>query len=171
MLSDIYQTILSENSAKLYAQMKDAGWIITHSDNGSQNTHPDDATQWQVTTYADDGWPDSVTIRVPALKNRTIDKILALIAKKQSLDAVFVNLSKYVNAVFDFKTLDAYPSSYGIGVVAIHNKNLGSEIAKIESKLNELGIVYSTDRSEAGWIYRFKVSKNAHNMNILKNLK
>lgn len=42
---------------------------------------------------------------------------------------------------------------------------------EVESKLNELGIKFRNEFSDAAWVYRFIISKDSENMKILESLK
>lgn len=62
-----------------------------------------------------------------------------------------------------------YPTTYGIGIWVIFNWNAKDDIERVTKILDERGIEYYNEYSEAGWVYRYKVSKRAEN--ILKAAK
>lgn len=57
-----------------------------------------------------------------------------------------------------------YPTTYGIGVWAIFNWNLEECKERVAKILDERGVDYSNEFSEAGWVYRFKISQRAGNL-------
>lgn len=62
------------------------------------------------------------------------------------------------------QNIPVYPTTYGIGVDAFYNREMSKEIKMVEDKLNELGIEYRNEFSEAGYVYRFVISKKDLNL-------
>lgn len=62
------------------------------------------------------------------------------------------------------KTFSVYPTTYGIGIWVIYNWNSDEHIVKVANILKENGVEFYNEYSEAGWVYRFKVSKKADNL-------
>ena len=87
---------------------------------------------------------------------------------KLNNQSVYMNLSKYLRKIFDY-SISIYPTSYGIGVDAFWGR-YKNDADKVASKLADLGLEYRNEFSDARWVYRFIVSKNAHNLAILKSL-
>lgn len=85
----------------------------------------------------------------------------------------------YVNFCNDFKKLintncfDVYPTTYGIGVfVAISFRNEKEDHKRtIEEALNKYNVDYTTEYSEAGWVFRYKISKSKDNISKLSAIK
>ena len=61
-------------------------------------------------------------------------------------------------------TFNVYPTTYGIGVWVIYNWCAQDDIDKVTKILDERGIEYYNEYSEAGWVYRYRVSKKADNI-------
>lgn len=61
-----------------------------------------------------------------------------------------------------------YPTTYGIGVWVIYNSFAKDEIGEITKILDERGIEYYNEFSEAHWTYRFKISKKSQNLMKIK---
>lgn len=61
-----------------------------------------------------------------------------------------------------------YPTSYGIGVWAIYNWYFREMADAVEKVLNSIGVEYQTEYSEANWVFRYKISKKAANLALLK---
>lgn len=101
-------------------------------------------------------------------KEITVEYIL----DKISADKTFKNFSQYFNSVVSKFGLNAYATSYGIGIfVLINYRNQASEQkTKVENLLTELGIKFSTEYSEAGWVFRYKISKSSENIQLIKTI-
>ena len=95
-------------------------------------------------------------------KEITVDWVLS----KVNADKTFKNFCDTFNKLINGKGLNAYPTSYGIGVfVAVGYRNSIQETKqKIEALINDLGIKYSTEYSEAGWVFRYKISRSQSNI-------
>lgn len=65
------------------------------------------------------------------------------------------------------KEYSIYPTQYGIGVWVIYNTFVKDDISKVTDILDKYGVEYYNEYSEAHWVYRFKVSKKAANINKL----
>lgn len=61
-------------------------------------------------------------------------------------------------------SLSVCPTTYGIGVWVIYNWNADEQVQKVAKILKEKGVEFYNEYSEAGWVYRFKVSKKADNL-------
>lgn len=104
------------------------------------------------------------TIKLP--KTKPID--LQYIIDKLEQKSIYNNLSKYLNKFFNyFGTI--YPTSYGIGVMRFFT-DVSKASAKIANWLNENNIEYSNEYSDAGWVYRFKISKSQENIKKLQSI-
>ena len=57
-----------------------------------------------------------------------------------------------------------YPTTYGIGVWVFYNSHAEENIADVKSLMDERGIEYYNEFSDARWVYRFKVSKKRENI-------
>lgn len=61
-----------------------------------------------------------------------------------------------------------YPTSYGIGVWRIYNYSFTDDCTQVEELLKSIGIEYSNEVSEAGWVYRYKILKSRHSLQVAK---
>ena len=61
-------------------------------------------------------------------------------------------------------SISVCPTTYGIGVWVIYNWNADEQVQKVAKILKEKGVEFYNEYSEAGWVYRFKVSKKADNL-------
>jgi len=91
------------------------------------------------------------------------------VINKLNSDTIYKNFSEYFNTLISKKGLRGYPTTYGIGVECIFSPKKEDK-SNIETILNSLGVRYTTEYSEAGWVYRYKISKSKENIEIIKNL-
>jgi len=157
----------------LFPQLKDAGWIPTslwkRGQGGSLSANIEDVEEIYFTTY--EPYMETVSIKIPAKKLVDFDYVINAIAKKQHADSVYLNLANYMEKVLTNKSVDVYPTSYGVGVVSIFNKYRQHDIEEVKKVMDDLGLTYYNETSDAGWVYRFKVSKSGKNVGILQGLK
>lgn len=102
-------------------------------------------------------------IKAPKAKEITVDLLLSKINK----EAVYQNLSQYLRKVFS-SCVSVYPASYGVGVASLFSRE--DDIKVIAEKLKSLGLKFRNELSDAGWVYRFVISKDASNMRIMESL-
>lgn len=102
-------------------------------------------------------------------KEITIEMIDKLIAKNEKAYSGYYgefakNMQRLLNENGLTDKFSVYPTTYGIGIWVIYNWNAKEEIEKVTKILDERGIEYYNEYSEAGWVYRYKVSKRADNI-------
>lgn len=100
--------------------------------------------------------------KTPKNKEVTFDYIM----NKLNQESIYRNLSDLFSKLC--KNIPVYPTTYGIGVDAFFNRDMKNEIKFIEDKLKELGIEYRNEFSEAGYVYRFIISKKSVNLQKIK---
>jgi hypothetical protein len=102
-------------------------------------------------------------------KEITIEMIDKLIAKNEKAYSGYYgefakNMQRLLNENGLTDKFSVYPTTYGIGIWVIFNYSAKEEIKKVTKILNDRGIEYYNEYSEAGWVYRYKVSKKAENI-------
>ena len=60
--------------------------------------------------------------------------------------------------------LSIYPTTYGIGVWVLFNWTANKDIEQVTNIMQAKGVEYYNEYSEAGWVYRYKVSKRPENL-------
>jgi hypothetical protein len=95
-----------------------------------------------------------------------IDKLIAKNEKAYSgyYGEFAKNMQRLLNENGLTDKFSVYPTTYGIGIWVIFNYSAKDEIKKVTKILNDRGIEYYNEYSEAGWVYRYKVSKKADNI-------
>lgn len=101
-------------------------------------------------------------------KNLTYDICIELIAKKQNIS--YIDYSKiFKKSGISEKFKRIYTTTYGFGIECIFFNN--DEIKKLVCDyLDNFGIEYTNEYSEAGWVYRFKIGKSKTNIDKLLKL-
>jgi hypothetical protein len=61
-----------------------------------------------------------------------------------------------------------YATTYGIGVELLFVRQNGLD--ELKNRMTEIGLKYTTEVSDGGYVYRFKISKSADNLKKLKEL-
>lgn len=162
----------SNLSPNLEEKLADAGYkVYAWQDNNLYDVPKEKATLLSISTIPYDFYTRYL-IKLPSKKMVDFDYIMSAIAKKDRVDSFYINLSKYMQKIMgsNASALDIYPTSYGIGVVSVYNRKITSDIQGVKDMMDKLGLQYSNEYSEGGWVYRFKVSKNAKNMSILNGM-
>jgi len=67
------------------------------------------------------------------------------------------------------RSMYIYPTTYGIGVWAIYNFALKECISLVDDILNEKGIQFRNEYSDAEWVYRYVISKEKSNLDKINN--
>lgn len=112
--------------------------------------------------FTHDGFNVTKWFKTPKAKEITFDYIMT----KINQESVYRNLSDLFSKLC--KNIPVYPTTYGIGIDAFYNREMSNEIKMVENKLNELGIEYRNEFSEAGYVYRFVISKKSVNLEKIK---
>ena len=108
----------------------------------------------------DDEWVRR--LKAPKTKEVTLEWVMNKLNQESSYKNLYYYLKDY------FSSIDIYATSYGVGVSTFcgHTKK-AEDVAK---KLNELGLKFKNEFSEGGWVYRFVISRDKHNLRILQSL-
>lgn len=102
-------------------------------------------------------------VKTPKEKEVTVEWVLSKIDKESS----YKNLSQYLREAFEY-SISIYPASYGIGVHTLGGYKMAAN--EVAVKLQELGLKYRNEFSDAAWVYRFIISQDKNNMKILESL-
>lgn len=127
----------------------------------------DNRLSWQeadiLVIYAKD-FSSIKHLKTPKSKEITIDWVM----RKLENGSVYINLSSYLRKSISM-SYKVYAASYGIGIDTLGGYKHSAK--EVESKLNELGIKFRNEFSDAAWVYRFIISKDSNNMRIFESLK
>ncbi len=111
--------------------------------------------------------------KVISIPKREINQTTEYFISKLDSDKVYQNFSNEFNRIIKSKGFGytSYPTSYGIGVCLIGlSKYINECKGQIESVLNELDVVFTTEYSDAHLVFRYKISKSKSNINRIKQI-
>ena len=152
---------------ELDEKLESEGWKINYYNNNIDEVKKEEATQMSVFRF--EPYYESYSIKIPKKKEVTF----AWIMDKVSKDNVYKSFSENFNSVLEslvYNGLNVYPTTYGIGVSVIFGNKNESKY-KIEKVLNDYGIDYTTEYSDAFYVFRYKISKSAENIKKLEKIK
>ena len=109
------------------------------------------------------------SIKTPTVQEVTYTWLMG----KINADKTFKNFCTTFNKLINNKGLNCYPTSYGIGIfVAIgYRSSIADTKQQIETLLDNLGVKYTTEYSEGGWVFRYKISRAKENISLINSLK
>jgi len=111
-----------------------------------------------------------ITITLPSdFKKLNASLIIEKFESKINTDKIYIDFAKKFSKLCG-NGCTVYPTTYGIGVCTLLKSTLDYNREKYENKLSELGIDYTNEYSDAGWVYRFKISKSKENINRIEKL-
>ena len=109
-----------------------------------------------------------------AIPKRESNQTTEYFLNKLNTDIIYKNFSDEFNKILKAKGMSnytSYPTSYGIGVFLLGlSKYIDECKGQIESTLNELGIIFNTEYSDAHLVFRYKISKSKNNIERLKQI-
>ncbi len=162
MLKHNDMAIISNDTIKRFT---DQNYTLLFFNNDNINVvDPSTATEMSVINFEPDLYTYKSSIKLPKSKEVTYEWIMNKISDNKE----FINLSAILKKHLP-KGLLCYPTSYGIGVENIfrsHTEN--SDLVVL--LLTKFGIEFTNEYSEAGWVYRFKISKSKANINKIQNI-
>lgn len=109
------------------------------------------------------------SIKSKAITPEYIEKLIAKNEKAYSgyYGKFAINMQKLIKQNGLAGKFSIYPTTYGIGVWVFYNWDSEKDIAEVTKILDERGIEYYNEFSDARWVYRFKISKKAANVSKL----
>lgn len=139
-------------------------------DNNVNEMSPEKATHLSIGFTADFQEYIGKTFKTPTVKEVTFEWVM----EKLGADNTYTSFAPVFHSLLKergHKGMDVYATTYGIGVfVALSYKGSAKkDIEAVEELLGELGIEYKNEYSDAGWCYRFKISKSSSNIAKIKD--
>lgn len=147
--------------------LKEEGWNVSYYDKNINNVPKEKAYQISLSKF--DPYYENITIKLPSKLQITIEWIM----NKVNKDKVYKSFTENFNKILKSKGLEninAYPTSYGIGVFVFAGYQIPETKKIIENLLNSLGINYNTEYSDANYVFRYKISKSKENIEKIKQL-
>lgn len=149
------------------SKLRDAGYTIWFQRNEDYKDHLPENAHFAYVSTLNDGEYKKITIR-PTKKETTFSDIVG----KFATDKVYKDFSKHFERLLGKESIDIYPTSYGIGVfIAITSIQKEEQLKKeISERLNELGVEFSNEYSDAAWVLRFRISKSKENIKKIEQI-
>jgi hypothetical protein len=149
----------------------DALYTYIFMDDYMNEVQADKATELHIgfaRAIGDDD-PEYIGKSIKATKKETT---LEYITDKLSAISVYKSFASHFGKLIKPMGLNAYPTTYGIGIFVMLMRNKTSETIQneIDTLLTNLGIEYKTEFSDAHWVFRYKISKSAKNIERLNQV-
>ena len=140
-------------------------FVIGFYDNNVNEMPPHLATHLSIHAMADYSELLFKTLKTPTKKEVTMEWVM----EKLGADKVYTDFAPKFGAylkTIGVSGMNTYPASYGIGVwAAMTYKNTHSEDRDaIEKALTNLGVEFTSEYSDAHWVFRYKISKSKQNI-------
>lgn len=142
-------------------------YVFFFYDNFMNEVKPEDATELHIVFRKSDF--EMIHKNIKETKKETTYEY---IMNKINSDVIYKNFSEYFNKLIKKYNFASYPTTYGIGVfVAVgFRKSIEKTKSDIENELNKLGIKFTTEYSDAMYVFRYKISKSKENIQKIENL-
>ncbi len=153
-------------SKDLFKQLENAGyttgcWKDVYND--MDECKAEEAKQLLISNF-NEGIVGEV-IKLPKKKEITFEWIMGKLHKESQ----FISLASHCAKLVPDSGISIYPTSYGIGIsVLFAFKGIKDRIKQLEELFTRHSIEYRNEYSEAGYVYRFKLSKASENIEKLK---
>ena len=147
--------------------LKEEGWNVSYYDKNINNVPKEQAYQISLSKF--DPYYENITIKLPSKMEVTFEWVMNKINK----DKVYKSFSENFNKILKSKGLaniNAYPTTYGIGIFVFAGTKIPETKKNIENLLNSLEINYNTEYSDANYVFRYKISKSKENIEKIKQL-
>lgn len=134
------------------------------------NDNVSEADADEITIIRENPYFSMDSFRIPKKKEVNINYIIANLEK----DNIYRNFTENFKQLLEdegvTKSLNVYPTTYGIGVSIVHNyKGCADKLRlTIESILDKKEVSYRTEVSEGMWVMRYIISKAKTNLDKLK---
>lgn len=150
-------------------KLEDRGYIATFYDNNANEVTVDKATELRIGFTSDMETYIGKTIKLPKTKQVDVGYILDQLEKDNTYKSFADKFADALKKIGYSSGLNVYPTTYGIGVsVAFDYKGSSDKIkAEVKKLLDDAGIKYDTEYSDARMVYRYKISKAADNIERL----
>jgi hypothetical protein len=158
--NELVKILKSEYNVQFYDETKDI------------SVHPDEAT-WLLFPWQTDPFWSNKWVKFGKSKMVTFDMIVDKIQKSEKIDNVYKSFTVKFKELLNRSGIrfgDVFATSYGIGVLLPYNNKSVEMKQQISNLLDFHGIKYSTDTSDAGWVFRYRISKTADNIKAMENV-
>ena len=97
-------------------------------------------------------------------KEITVDYVLKVVERdKKAFSGAYGDFARKMEQLLKRNGIGRnfciYPTTYGIGVWLVYNFSAKEDIKRVDSILNEQGIEFRNEYSDAQWVWRYVISK------------
>lgn len=140
-------------------KLKDSGYLFYFHDEDFNDVPLSQATHIYV---------NGKSIKIPKNKYLSFDDIVERSSGKKTKEFLD-NMNSIVKKMDVDKTgVNVFGTTYGIGISTLFGKP--KSIETIKNILDNKGIKYTEQKSDANWVHRFKISQTTENLNRLKTI-
>lgn len=138
-------------------------WADEHADRKARNTYDADVLYIK---YGERQIAKKVPVKS---KEITAQMVLDYVEKdKKAFSGEYGNFARAMEQLLKKNGIGRnfciYPTTYGIGVWVFYNFNADKDIERVNKILDEQGIEYYNEYSDAQWVWRYKISKAQKNL-------
>lgn len=157
------------NISKETIKQLESEFSILFYDNNANIVKPENATELSV-IYRYVG--ENIELIHKTIKATKKETTYDYVLNKINSESVYKDFSVYFNQLVKKYSFSAYPTTYGIGVfIAVgFRESINKAKHQIENELNNLGIKFTTEYSNAMYVFRYKISKEQENVNRIKKI-
>jgi hypothetical protein len=159
-------------SKTLEQELKALNYSYTLFDKHYNDTE-DESLAVDITVYDYNDGIGFKTFKLP--KNKEVS--LAWVMGKMNTEKIYQSFAEHFGKILKQKLgysswINIYPTTYGIGIfVALSYRSETKEIKeKIDKLLTDNGIQYKNQSSDAGWVFRYVISKERENIKRIEKL-
>lgn len=158
-------------SPTLKNDLSEMGYQYNLLDAAMNQSTPDKAIEMNV--YSWEPW-FSKSFRLPKGKEVNLEWVMGKINTEKVYESFANNFKTLLQKEYGntYNGLSVYPTTYGIGIfVAISYRNdVAQTKQRVEGLLNKYGIEYRNEYSEAGWVFRYVISKRKENIEKISHI-
>lgn len=128
----------------------------------------DECSAEEATELSLTNWEQGIVakiIKVPKVKEVTFEWLMAKFYQESQYKSLVEHCKKLVKGT----GISMYATSYGIGFFVLFG-SVHESVKELKDILDQAGIIYTNEFSEARYVYRFKISKSENNVKKLQIL-
>jgi hypothetical protein len=147
--------------------LKEEGWNVSYYDKNINNVPKEKAYQISLSKFHP--YYENISIKLPSKMEVTFEWIMNKVSKDKVYKSFSENFSKILKSK-GIVNINAYPTTYGIGIFVFAGTKIPETKKNIENLLNSLGIIYTTEYSDANLVFRYKISKSKENIEKIEQI-
>jgi hypothetical protein len=158
-------------SETLEQDLKDLSMSINYADTSDfMNENPLKENVDEIVIYDYNDFFDMKTFRVPKTKMVDIEWVMNKYNNNKVYQSFASNFKKLLETKGYRNSINVYPTTYGIGVFVAFGRreDLLEMKNNIDELMSSLGVEYKNQSSDAGWVFRYVISKKKENISKME---